>query len=49
MWLSLELNELTYLKYLGGCLAFCKYGNSSLLIKLKQLKKQDWLDHGPTE
>lgn len=48
MWLSLELNELTYLKYLRQCLTFHKYGKSSLLIQLKQPKKQDWLDHGPT-
>ena len=48
MWLSSELNELTYLKYLVQCLAFHRYGKSSLLIKLKQLKKQDWLPHRPT-
>ena len=41
MWLSLELNELTYLKYLGGCLAFCKYGNSSLLTKWTWVRLQE--------
>ena len=47
MWLSLELNELTYLKHLGQCLAFNKHGKCSLLIKVKQLKKQEWLDRDP--
>lgn len=47
MWLSWKLNELMYIKHLEQCLAFSKPAKGSLLIKLKQLKKEDRLDGDP--